>query len=102
MGEITSCRDLVKSAVLYTRLANMGLGVLRDHADALTNNIKTSLRRDVASACLGIWRAEPIRIMLIFWASASRFTGSLNKKSACKNSTGSSWSFSKETSRAWS
>ena len=52
MGEIASSRDLVKSAVLYTRLANMGLGVLRDHADLLTNNIKTSLRRDVASACL--------------------------------------------------
>ena len=33
---------------------------------------------------------EPIRIILIFWASASRSTGSLNKKSACKNSTGSS------------
>jgi hypothetical protein len=52
MGEIAASRDMVASAVLYTRLANMGLGVLRDHASLLTNHIKTSLRRDVASACL--------------------------------------------------
>ena len=52
MGEIAISSDLVASAVLYTRLANVGLGVLTTHADLLTNNIKTSLRRDVASACL--------------------------------------------------
>ena len=52
MGEIAISSDLVASAVLYTRLANVGLGVLTAHADVLTNNIKTSLRRDVASACI--------------------------------------------------
>ena len=52
MGEIASSRDLVKSAVLYTRLANLGLGVLKNHANALTNNIRDSIRRDVASACI--------------------------------------------------
>jgi hypothetical protein len=52
MGEIAASRDMVASAVLYTRLANMGLGVLREHASLLTNHNKTSLRKDVASACL--------------------------------------------------
>ena len=52
MGEIAVSRDVVACAVLYTRLANLGLGVLTNHADVLTNNIRTSIRRDVASACI--------------------------------------------------
>ena len=52
MGEIAVSRDVVACAVLYTRLANLGLGVLTNHANALTNNIRTSIRRDVASACI--------------------------------------------------
>ena len=48
MGEIAASHDMVASAVLYTRLANMGLGVLREHANMLTITNKTSLRKDVA------------------------------------------------------
>ena len=52
MGEIAASHDMVASAVLYTRLANMGLGVLREHASMLTYTNKTSVPKDVASACL--------------------------------------------------
>ena len=53
MGEIAATHDMVASAVLYNRLANMGLGVLREHDHMLNNTNKTSVRKDVASACLG-------------------------------------------------
>ena len=105
MGEIAASRDMVASAVLYTRLANMGLGVLREHASLLTNHNKTSLRRDVASACLaGLHRYmeggayKNLAVLLgiceqVYWFS---------DQEKCVISTGSSWSFSRETRRAWS
>ena len=52
MGEIAASRDMVAKAVLYTRLANIGLGVLKEHASQLSNTIKTNIRMEVASACL--------------------------------------------------
>ena len=52
MGEIAASQDMVASAVLYTRLANMGLGVLREHASQLSNTNKTNIKKEVASACL--------------------------------------------------
>ena len=52
MGEIAATRDLVASAVLYTRLANMGLGVLRERDQDLNTTIRASIRKEVASACL--------------------------------------------------
>ena len=52
MGEIATTRSVVACAVIYTRLANCGLGVLTNHAGALTNNIRDNIRRDVASACI--------------------------------------------------
>ena len=43
MGEIAASCDMVASAVLYTRLANMGLGVLREHDQVLNNVNRKSL-----------------------------------------------------------
>ena len=37
MGEIAATHDMVASAVLYTRLANMGLGVLIECDQELSN-----------------------------------------------------------------
>ena len=52
MREIIATRDLVASAVLYTRLANMGLGVLRERDLDLNTTIRTNIRKEVTSACL--------------------------------------------------
>ena len=52
MGEIAASRDMVACAVLYTRLANIGLGVLTEHASQLSNTIKNNIRKEVASACI--------------------------------------------------
>ena len=52
MREITATRDLVATAVLYTRLANMGLGVLRERDQDLNTTIRASIRKEVTSACL--------------------------------------------------
>ena len=56
MGEIATSRSMVASAVIYTRLANYGLGVLTVHADLLTGNIRDNIRRDVATACIDALR----------------------------------------------
>ena len=48
MGEIAASRDMVASAVLYTPLANMGLGVLREHTSLLTYPNKTSANNYLA------------------------------------------------------
>ena len=53
MGEIAATHDMVASAVLYTRLANMGLGVLRERDQELNNTNRASIRKEVVSACLG-------------------------------------------------
>ena len=52
MGEIATTWSVVACAVIYTRLANCGLGVLRDHAGLLPNKIRDNIRRDVATACI--------------------------------------------------
>ena len=52
MGEIATTSNVVACAVIYTRLANCGLGVLTTYAGTLTANIRDSLRKDVASACI--------------------------------------------------
>ena len=52
MGEIATTRSVVACAVIYTRLANCGLGVLRDHAGLLPSKIRDNIRRDVATACI--------------------------------------------------
>ena len=52
VGEIAATRSVVACAVIYTRLANCGLGVLTTYASTLTANIRDSIRRDVASACI--------------------------------------------------
>ena len=53
MGEIAATHDMVASAVLYTRLANMGLGVLRERDQELNTTNRASIRKEVVSACLG-------------------------------------------------
>ena len=52
MGEIARSSSVVASAVLYTRLAQCGLGVMTTYASTLTNNMRDNLRKDVASACI--------------------------------------------------
>ena len=52
MGEIATTSNVVACAVIYTRLANCGLGVLTTYAGTLTANLRDSLRKDVASACI--------------------------------------------------
>ena len=52
MGEIATTSSVVACAVIYTRLANCGLGVLTTYAGTLTANLRDSLRKDVASACI--------------------------------------------------
>jgi hypothetical protein len=51
MREITTT-DLVGTAVQYTRLVNMGLGVLRERDHDLNPIIRTSIRKVVTSAYL--------------------------------------------------
>ena len=52
VGEIATTSSVVACAVIYTRLAKCGLGVLTTYASTLTANIRDSLRKDVASACI--------------------------------------------------
>ena len=52
MGEIATTSNVVACAVIYTRLANCGLGVLTTYAGTLPANLRDSLRKDVASACI--------------------------------------------------
>ena len=52
MREITATNDLVGTAVLYTRLVNMGMGVLRERDRSLNPIIRTSIRKEVTSDCL--------------------------------------------------
>ena len=52
MGEIATTSSVVACAVIYTRLANCGLGVLTTYAGTLPANLRDSLRKDVASACI--------------------------------------------------
>ena len=52
MGEIATTSSVVACAVIYTRLANCGLGVLTTYAGTLPPNLRDSLRKDVASACI--------------------------------------------------
>ena len=52
MREIATTRDLVGTAVQYTRLVNMGLGVLQKRDHDLTPTMRSSIRKEVASAGL--------------------------------------------------
>jgi hypothetical protein len=52
VGEIATTSSVVACAVIYTRLANCGLGVLTTYAGTLPANLRDSLRKDVASACI--------------------------------------------------
>jgi hypothetical protein len=52
MREIATTRDMVCTAVQYTRLVNMGLGVLQKRDHDLTTSIRSSIRKEVASAGL--------------------------------------------------
>ena len=50
MREIATTRDMVGTAVQYTRLVNMGLRVLQKRDHNLTHSIRSSIRKEVASA----------------------------------------------------
>ena len=52
MREIATTRDMVCTGVQYTRLVNMGLGVLSERDQDLNPTIRTSIRKEVTSACL--------------------------------------------------
>ena len=52
MGEITASDDVTVSAVLYSRMAKVGKGVLTAHERFLTPVMKESIQRDVARDAL--------------------------------------------------
>ena len=52
MGEITASDDVTKSAVLYTRMAKVGKGVLTAHEKLISPAVKESIQQDVARDAL--------------------------------------------------
>ena len=50
MREIATSRDIVCTGVQYTRLANMGLGILQKREQHLTPSIRSIIQQEVTSA----------------------------------------------------
>ena len=85
MGEITASDDVTKSAVLYTRMAKVGKGVLTAHEKLLSPAVKESIQKDVARDALNAMQRymeggayQNLDLMLAFCKGISWFTENQN------------------------